>query len=66
MKRRLMASLAGGVLGICVAWPLQDVLGVSKTLAFISSSVGGNLLASIDSLLFDVFAGNAHSGTTPD
>ena len=66
MKRRFLASIVGGVFGICAAWPLQDVLGVSKALAFVACSIGGIVLACIGSLLFDVFAGTANPGTTPD
>jgi hypothetical protein len=66
MKRRVVASMVGGIVGICVAWPLQDVLGVSKAVAFSACCVAGIVLACIASLLFDVFAGPANSGTTPD
>jgi hypothetical protein len=57
MKRRLMASVAGGLVGIAAAYPLQGVLGVSTALAFIACPVVGILLACVASMLFDVFAG---------
>jgi len=57
MQRRLIASIAGGVLGICLAPRLEGALGVSATLAFLGAPLGGIALACIASLLFDVFAG---------
>jgi hypothetical protein len=66
MQRRLIASIVGGVVGICLALPLQGVLGVSETVAFIACSVGGMVLAYVASMLFDVFAGTAPPGTTPE
>lgn len=66
MQRRLIASIVGGVVGICLALPLQDLLGVSKTLAFIACSLSGMALGYVASMLFDVFAGTTPPGTTPE
>jgi CBS-domain-containing membrane protein len=66
MQRRLIASIAGGVLGMCLARPLEDALGVSATLAFLAAPLGGIALAYVGSLLFDVFAGVAPPGSAPE
>ena len=61
MQRRLIASIAGGIIGICLAARLQDALGVSATVAFIAAALGGIVLAYVASMLFDVFSGTPGS-----
>jgi uncharacterized membrane protein YuzA (DUF378 family) len=55
MQRRLIASIAGGIIGICLATRLQDALGVSATLAVIAAAFIGIALGYVASMLFDVF-----------
>jgi hypothetical protein len=66
MQKRLIASIAGGVLGMCVAPRLEDALGVSATLAFLAAPLGGIALAWVATLLYDVFAGTTPPGSAPE
>jgi hypothetical protein len=66
MQRRLIASMAGGVLGLCLAPRIEDALGVSATLAFLAAPAGGIAVAWVASLLFDVFTGTAPPGSAPE
>jgi hypothetical protein len=66
MHRRLIASAVGGIVGLGLAYRFQDDIGVSETVAYIGCAVVGMVLAWVASMLFDVFAGSAHSGTTPE
>lgn len=64
MQRRLIASIAGGIIGLCLASRLQDAMGVSSTVAFIAAAVAGIALAYVASMLFDVFTGTAPPGSS--
>ena len=64
MQRRLIASVVGGVIGLCLASPLQNALGVSTAVAFVAAALGGIALAWVASTLFDVFSGTP--GTPPE
>jgi len=66
MQRRLIASLAGGIIGICLGSRLQDALGVSAIVAFISAALGGIALAYVASMLFDVFSGTTPPGSSQE
>lgn len=60
MKIRLIASLAGGLLGFAVAGQINTSLGlgVTPTVAMIGCSLTGMAIGYVGSLLFDVFARN--------
>jgi hypothetical protein len=66
MHRRLIASAVGGVVGLGLAYRFQDIIGVSQTVALTSCAAVGMAIAWVASMLFDVFAGSAHSSTTPE
>jgi len=66
MQRRLIASLAGGIIGICLATRLQDALEIPATVAYIAAALGGIALAYVASMLFDVFAGSGPPGSSAD
>jgi len=66
MHRRFIASAVGGIIGLGLAYRFQDDIGVSQTVALIGCAAVGMALAWVASMLFDVFAGSAHSGNTPE
>jgi hypothetical protein len=66
MQRRLIASIAGGIIGICLASRLQDALGVSAIVALIAAAAGGIALAYVASMLFDVFSGTTPPGSSQE
>ena len=57
MQTRLLACLAGGLLGVVLAPTLNNSLGLSPTLAVIACSIAGVAVGYVVSILFDVFAG---------
>ena len=61
MKIRLVASLAGGILGLMVAARINTGLdlGVSPTLALIGCSMAGLAIGYVGSMLFDVFTASS-------
>jgi len=61
MKTRLIASLAGGLLGLMLAARINTGLGlgVSPTLALIGCSLAGLAIGYVASMLFDVFTANS-------
>ncbi len=65
VQTRLLACLAGGLLGVVLASAINDGLGLSlsPTLAVIACSSAGVGLGYVVSILFDVFsgAGKSHS-----
>jgi hypothetical protein len=66
MQRRLIASIAGGVAGMCLASRLQGALGGSAILAYTAATLGGIALAYVASMLFDVFVGTVPPGSGGD
>ena len=54
MQTRLFACLAGGFLGVVVAFPSNGTLGLSPTVAFIGCSSIGIAVGYVASILFDV------------
>ena len=59
MQRRLIASAAGGLIGLGLAYRFQDDFGISQTLAYVGCVFAGLAVGWVASTLFDVFAGNA-------
>jgi presenilin-like A22 family membrane protease len=58
---RLLACLAGGLMGVAVASTINDTLGLSPTIAFIGCAAIGVALGYVVSQLIDVFA-PSHGG----
>ena len=59
MQIRLLACLAGGLLGVVVASPISQNFNVSLTLALIGCSLLGLALGYVVSIFFDVFTANS-------
>jgi uncharacterized membrane protein len=57
VQTRLLACLAGGLLGVVVASTINESLGLSPTLAVIACASAGVGIGYMVSILFDVFAG---------
>ena len=55
MQTRLLACLAGGLLGLVLAFPVGSSLGLSPAIALLGCSSIGVALGYIASLLIDVF-----------
>jgi len=55
MQRRLIASAAGGLIGLGLAYRFQDDFGESQTLAYIGCALAGLAVGWVASTLFDVF-----------
>jgi len=56
MQTRLIASLAGGLLGASLTSTANTILELSPTVAMIGCSSVGVALGYVVSMLFDVFA----------
>jgi hypothetical protein len=56
VQTRLIACLAGGLLGFVVTSPINSSLGLSPSIAFLACSSIGVVLGYVASILFDVFA----------
>ena len=56
MQKRLLASLAGGLIGAAVTSTVNASLGLSPTIALIACSSIGLAIGYVASTLFDVFA----------
>lgn len=56
MQIRLLACLAGGLVGAVVASTISDMLGLSPTIALIGCAAIGVALGYVVSQLIDVFA----------
>ncbi len=56
MRTRLLACLAGGLLGAIVGSPISGSLGLSPTAALIGCSAVGAGIGFFASILFHVFA----------
>ena len=55
MRMRLMASVAGGLVGILASFPIQAGLDLSPTLALVGCALAGVALGYVVSMLFHVF-----------
>lgn len=64
MQTRLFATVAGGLLGIAVASPINAGLGLSPAVALIFCSSIGLALGYVASVLFDVFIGSSEDKKT--
>jgi hypothetical protein len=65
MQTRLLASLAGGLLGVVVASPLGASLGLSGGPALAGCAVLGVGVGYVGSILFDVFTSSPGDPTEP-
>ena len=63
MQTRLLACVAGGLLGVALTSTINTGLdlGLSPTLAFIACSSAGVAIGYVASILYDVFTGAGHS-----
>jgi hypothetical protein len=61
MQTRLFASLAGGLLGLALASPINSALGLPGPLALIACAGAGIAIGCIASTLFDVFTASSGS-----
>ena len=55
MQTRLLSCLVGGFLGVVVATPAGNLLGLSENLAFLVCSISGVACGYVVSILIDVF-----------
>ena len=58
MQTRLLACLAGGLLGAVLTSTVSSGLGLTPVLAFIGCSLAGIAVGYVASILLDIFAGN--------
>ena len=63
MRTRLIACLAGGLLGVVVSLRIGDSLNMSPIVALIGCSLLGLGLGYAVSMFFDVFAARADEST---
>ena len=55
MRTRLLACLAGGLVGVAVAFPVEQSFAISPTIALIGCAFLGAALGYVVSMFFDVF-----------
>jgi hypothetical protein len=55
VRTRLLACLAGGLLGVAVAFPVEQSLALSPIVALIGCPLLGAALGYVVSMFFDVF-----------
>ena len=67
MQTRLLACVAGGLVGVVLASSINSALGLSlsSTLAVIVSGSAGAALGCVASVLFDVFTGEGNKQIDP-
>lgn len=61
MQTRLLACIAGGLLGVALTSTINGGLGLSPTLALIACSSAGVAIGYVVSILYDVFTGAGHN-----
>jgi hypothetical protein len=61
VQTRLLACLAGGLLGVALTSTINESLGLSPTLAFVACSSAGVAIGYVVSILYDVFTGAGHN-----
>jgi uncharacterized membrane protein YuzA (DUF378 family) len=59
VQTRLFASLAGGLLGVVVTFPINSSLGLNPALALVVCSLIGVAVGYVASILFDVFTASS-------
>ena len=59
MQTRLLACLAGGFLGVVVAFQINGPVDLSPTITFVGCSSIGIAVGYVASILFDVFAASS-------
>jgi hypothetical protein len=59
VQKRLLSSLAGGFLGVVVASPANNNLGLSPTVDLIACASAGLALGYVASILYDVFTASS-------
>ena len=64
MQTRLIAGIAGGLLGIAVASPVNAALGLNPAIAFIGCLSIGVAVGWVASTLFDVFTASPEDKNT--
>jgi hypothetical protein len=64
VQTRLLACVAGGLLGVALTSTINSGLGLSPTLAMIACSSAGVAIGYVASILYDVFSGAGQ--TQPD
>ena len=65
MQTRLLACVAGGLVGVVLASSINGALGLSPTLAVIVCGLAGVALGSVVSVLIDVFTGTGNKQIDP-
>ena len=61
MQTRLLACMAGGLIGVVLTSTINESLGFTPTLAVIACSTSGMAIGYVASMLYDVFAGAGKS-----
>lgn len=59
MQRRLYSGLAGGLLGLVAAFPINASLSLSPAVAMIGCAGIGVVVGYVASIFFDVFTSNS-------
>jgi hypothetical protein len=55
MRRRIVACLIGGLVGVSVSGPVSDSLGISQTVGLLACGMAGLAIGYVASTLVDVF-----------
>ena len=61
MQTRILACMAGGLIGVVLTSTINVSLGFTPTLAVIACSTTGMAVGYVASLLYDVFVGTGKS-----
>ena len=55
MRKRIIAGVIGGLVGVCLSGPVNDYFGMAETFGILSCAVAGIVLAYVVSMMIDVF-----------
>lgn len=65
MQTRIIACIAGGLVGVVAASPVSNNFGVSSTFALIGCILAGIAVGYAASILFDVFTASPDDKNAP-
>ncbi len=63
MRRRIIACVIGGLVGIVLSSPINDYFGIKETFGLLTCGISGIILAYMISMVADVFMHTSEEST---